>query len=88
MSKTLVLQAMGSCDLNQHQRWAGHVCQMDDNHSLTEPVLYSELPNAPQPTWYPKLCFWDVLKHDLNTFSIADTSSEKLARKRMVEVSH
>ena len=35
--------------------------------------------NAPQPIRRPKLHFQDVLKHDLNAYSITSTSWEKLA---------
>jgi len=71
---------IGSYDLItiiRHRRWAGHVCQMEDNR-LPKQVLYSELPNAPRPIGRPKLRFRDVLKRDLNAFSITSTSGEKL----------
>jgi len=41
---------------------------------LPKQVLYSELPNTPRPTGRPKLRFRDVVKRDLNAFSITDTS--------------
>jgi len=54
---------------------------MEDNRQPKQ-VLYSELPNAPRPIGRPKLRFRDVLKRDLNAFSITSTSWEKLASNK------
>jgi len=83
---TLILQTTGSCDLittirHRRLRWAGHVCRMEDNR-LPKQVLYSEPPDAPRPIGRPKLRFRNVLKRDLNTFSITSISWEKLASNK------
>jgi len=80
---TSILQTTGSYDLitiirHRRLRWAGHVSRMEDNR-LPKQILHSELPNAPRPIGRPKLRFRDVLKRDLNAFSITSTSWEKLA---------
>jgi len=48
---------------------------MEDNR-LPKQILHSELPNATRPIGRPKLRFQDVLKRDLNAFSITSTSWE------------
>jgi len=83
---TSILQTTDSYDLitiirHRRLRWAGHVCRMEDNR-LPKQVLYSELPNAPRSTGLPKLRFRDVLKRDLNAFSITSTSWEKPASNK------
>jgi len=89
---TSILHATDSCDLitiirDQRLWWAGYVCRMEDNR-LPKQVLYSELPNSPWPTGRPNPRLRDMLKRNLNAFSITDTSWENSPGTRKSEVCH
>jgi len=57
----------------------GWACVPDGGQPPAKASSYSEPRNAPRPIGRPKLRFQDVLKRDLNAFSITSTSWEKLA---------
>ncbi|XP_038064799.1 uncharacterized protein LOC119735166 [Patiria miniata] len=63
-------------------RWIGHVIRMDDA-CLPKYILFGELPNAPRPVGCPKLRYKDVVKRDLQSFSINLTDWESVAANRL-----
>jgi len=82
----VLLERTGSSDLyttlhERHLRWTGHIYQMNDSR-LPKILLYGELANAPHKHGRPHLRFKDVIKRDLQAFSINLDNWEALANDR------
>lgn len=83
---SVILERTGSSDLytilrERHLRWTGHIYRMNDTR-LPKILLYGELANAPRKHGRPHLRFKDVIKRDLQAFSINLDNWEALANDR------
>jgi len=87
-----ILHLTGSYDLTtiirqQHLRWLGHVHRMEDGRLPKESLSLKDIPygefyKAPRRTGRSKLCYKDVIKHDMAGSHISPQSWETLAADR------
>ena len=62
-------------------RWAGHVVRMPDNR-LPKQLLFGQLIHGVRPASGPKLCFKDIIKHNIKAFGTTTNTWEQAAMAR------
>jgi len=59
-------------------QWAGHVVRMPDNR-LPKQLLFGQLTHGTRPASGPKLCYKDIIKHNIKAFGMTTNTWEQAA---------